>query len=304
MVTFLALKEFQDLCENNIVLIATNSTTVVAYINKDWELKLIGPSMCPSLENADLVFQKAGYSQSPTHSRPSKCGCRQIGISEWYLLSEVVHVICNRWQQPQTDLFSMRFNNKLVQFVSSVPDPLAWAVSALTLPWEDLDPYAFPPVTILGKLVEKLQDYPCRRIILIAPVWPNMPWFWDLVTTSSQIPLCLPHLSNLVTLPFNQTPHRNLSNLNLHHGSSCLSIKEQGFSEVVAARIEDQPDQSMGQSGPFLQSGVSVIRCTSRHPCKASSRLPTVPVPRQEVTTKYYWCLQISHCWQTGNVAH
>ena len=97
--------------------------------------------------------------------------------TEWYLLSEVFHVTYNRWQQPQIDLFSMRFNNKLVQFVSPVPDPLAWAVSALTLPWVDLDPYAFPPVTILGKLVEKLQDYPCRRIILIAPVWPNMPWF-------------------------------------------------------------------------------------------------------------------------------
>ena len=45
----------------------------------------------------------------------------------------------------------------------------------------------------------KLQDYPCHKIILIAPGWPNMPWFWDLVTMSSNIALCLP---NLVTQPF------------------------------------------------------------------------------------------------------
>ena len=32
---FLALKELQDLCSNNIVLIATDNTTVVAYINKE-----------------------------------------------------------------------------------------------------------------------------------------------------------------------------------------------------------------------------------------------------------------------------
>ena len=32
---FLALKEFQDLCLNNIVLAATDNTTVVAYINKE-----------------------------------------------------------------------------------------------------------------------------------------------------------------------------------------------------------------------------------------------------------------------------
>ena len=29
---------------------------------------------------------------------------------------------------------------------------------------------------------------------------------------------------------------------------------------------EDQPDQSMRQSGPFLQNGASVIRWTSWHP--------------------------------------
>ena len=33
---FLALKEFQDLCQINIVLIATDNTTVVAYINNEW----------------------------------------------------------------------------------------------------------------------------------------------------------------------------------------------------------------------------------------------------------------------------
>ena len=85
-------------------------------------------------------------------------------------------------------------------------------------------------------MVEKLQDYPCSRIILIAPGWPNMPWFWDLVAMSSQIPLCLP---NLVTQQFNQTLHRNL----VKPEPTCLTprataIKEQGFSEAVATRIE------------------------------------------------------------------
>ena len=32
---FLALKEFQDLCSDKIVLVATDNTTVVAYINKE-----------------------------------------------------------------------------------------------------------------------------------------------------------------------------------------------------------------------------------------------------------------------------
>ena len=36
---FLALKEFQDLCANNIVLVATDNTAVVAYINKEGGMK-------------------------------------------------------------------------------------------------------------------------------------------------------------------------------------------------------------------------------------------------------------------------
>ena len=124
-----------------------------------------------------------------------------------------------------------------------------------------------PTSSHLGKVVEKLQDYPCNRIILIAPGWPNMPWFWDLVAMSSQIPLCLP---NLVSQPFNQTLHRNLSNLDLHawllepQQSRSRDFLRQWQHELRLLK-EDQPDPSMRQSGPFLQSGASVIRWTSGH---------------------------------------
>ena len=119
--------------------------------------------------------------------------------TEWSLLPGVFQEVCSKWHQPQIDLFATRFNNKLPQFVSP-----------------DLDAYAFPPTAILGKVVEKLLDAPCKRLILIAPGWPNMPWFWDLVNMSSQVPLSLPSLPNLLTRPFSQVPHRNLTNLNLH----------------------------------------------------------------------------------------
>ena len=60
-----------------------------------------------------------------------------------------------------------------------------------------------------------------------------------LVAMSSQIPLCLPNLPNLLTLPFSQTPHRNLSNLNLQAWLlEPPAIKEKGFSAAVAAQIE------------------------------------------------------------------
>ena len=189
---------------------------------------------------------------------------------EWSLSPGIFQAICNRWHRPQVDLFATRFNNKLPQFVSPVPDTQAWAVDDLSLSWEGLDPYAFPPAAILGKVVEKLQDYPCNRIILIAPGWPNMPWFWDLVTMSSQIPLCLPNIPDLVSQPFNQVLHKNLSNLNLHawllepqQSRSRASLRQ--WQHGLRLLKEDQPDLYTRQSGPFLQRGASLIRWTSGH---------------------------------------
>ena len=229
------------------------------------------------MENPNLVYQETGYSKSPTHSRLADCGSRQAIQARPHHSNRMVspgrgfpsnmlpvaqvprgpisHQVCNRWHQPQIGLFATRFNNKLAQFVSPVPDPLAWVLNALSLPWEDLDLYSFPQVAILGKVVEKLQDYPCRRTILIAPGWPNMPW--DLGTMSGQIPLCLPNLPNMLTQPFNQTPLRNLSNLNLHAWllelqqlRSRASLRQ--WQHELRLFREDQQDQSMRQSGPFL----------------------------------------------------
>ena len=109
----------------------------------------VRPSVCPSV---DILWhsRKTGYSQGPTHSRPAECCSRQA--------------IQARPYRSKGSGLSSKSSSK----------QYAWAVDILSLSWEDVDPYAFPPVAILGKVVE--MDYPCRRIILIALVWPNMPW--------------------------------------------------------------------------------------------------------------------------------
>ena len=157
--------------------------------------------------------------------------------TEWSLLLEVFISICKEWHQPQIDLFATRFNHKLPQFVSPVPDPLAVAVDALTLPWEDLDAYAFPPTSILGKVVEKLLDSRYQRVILIAPGWPNMPWFWDLVAMSNSPQPTKPAQS------LDTAVQPDPSQESGKPESPCMAprataIKEQGFSKAVAARIE------------------------------------------------------------------
>ena len=152
-----------------------------------------------------------------------------------------------------------------MQFVSLVPDPPACAVDALSLYREDLDQCVFPPVAILDKAIEKFHDYPCRRIILIAPGWPNMPWFWDITTIASQIKLFLP---NLLNQPFSQIPQRNLQNLNLHASAN----KKQYFSVAVAAQIE-APQRVSTRSVYEAKWTIFTKVC---HSCQIDFRAPPV----------------------------
>ena len=130
----------------------------------------------------------------------------------------------------------MRFNNKLPQFVSPVPDSLAIAVDALSMPWEDLDAYAFPPAAILGKVVEKLpmreNHSDCSRVAQHA-----------LVLGSSDHVQSDPTEPTQPAKPANTALQSDPSQKSDKSKSPCMAprasaIKEQGFSEDMAARIE------------------------------------------------------------------
>ena len=195
----------------------------------------------------------------------------QVIQTEWSLSPRVFKLLCAQWGTPQIDHFATRFNTKLNRFVSPVPDQAAWAVDALTLHWETLDVYAFPPFSLLGKVLSKVRDQGCRRMILIAPGWPNMSWFWDLVSLSSQIPLTLPVQEDPVTQPFNGTCHRDLTNLNLHawlleHPKFTTGDSQRKWQQGLRCLKDLQPEPSTSQSGPFLVNGASRIRWTSGRP--------------------------------------
>ena len=96
-----------------------------------------GPSVCPSVENPDLVSQETGNSQNLTHPSPAECDSRQtiqdrsdhperMVPSPIGLPSHMLHVatapsgpVCHQVQQQTATV------------VSPVPDPQEWAVDAL-----------------------------------------------------------------------------------------------------------------------------------------------------------------------------
>ena len=170
----LSLKQFEHLCRDQIVLVATDNTTVVSYTNKQGGMK--SGCLCALLLTLLSWCHPRGITVRVRHIP----GCLnmiadklsrhdQVIQTEWSLSQQVFSHLCTIWAQPQVDLFATQFNHKLPRFVSPVPDPTAWAVDALSLQWDQLEVCAFPPVSLFPQVVSKLRDQGCRSMFLIAP---------------------------------------------------------------------------------------------------------------------------------------
>ena len=273
---WMALKSFEHLCRHQIVLIATDNTTVVSYINKEGGMR--SGSLCALLLRLLSWCHPRGIVLRARHI-PGRLNViadklsrhNQVIQMECSLSQQVFSLLFSSWDLPHLDLFATRFNHVLSRFVSPVSDPTAWAVDALSIPWENLDVYAFPPVSLLNQVVSKVMDQGCRRMVLIVPGWPNMPWFWDLVNLSVQIPFQLPLHKDLVSQPVNGLLHRNLPNLNLHAWlleprpfRSRDSLMK--WQQELRLLREVQPELYINRSGPFLSNGVTHVRWTSGCP--------------------------------------
>ena len=204
----LALQFFKTDCRNNQVLIASDNTSVVAYINKQGGTK--SAELCAlmwriltwcHLNNVTLRARHVPGSLNVIVDGLSRRN--QIQSTEWSLSPQIFKQISKLWESPQVALFATSLNKKLPTYVSPILEPQAWAVDALNIPWENLVAYAFPPIALLPKVVQKLQSQTCR-IILIAPGWPTKPWFWDLEEMSLDIPRQLPPTHTLLKQPLNK----------------------------------------------------------------------------------------------------
>ena len=194
---FLDLKEFQDLCPNKIVLVAMDNTTVVSYINKKGGMR--SGSLCALLWRMLTWCSRKQVTLKARHipgqlnvvaDKLSRLG--QTIQTKWSLLPEVFKSICSRWHWPKIDLFVTSV------CVNSTGSPgMGSGCAQPTLGGSGC--VCLPTSSQLGQSGGDVAGPPVHRVILIAPRWPNMPWFWDLEAMSSQIPLYLPNLLNLST---------------------------------------------------------------------------------------------------------
>ena len=125
-------------------------------------------------------------------------------------------MLFSTWGKPLLDLFATRANKKCLLYVSPVPDPQALGVDALTMDLEGVHGYAYPPHQILSRFLQRVQLTSRYNLIVVAPYWPNQPWFPVLMALAEENPIPLPKWENLLQQPHNNMVHLSLSVLALH----------------------------------------------------------------------------------------
>ena len=219
MAVFLGLKHFVKHLENKVVLVKTDNTTVMCYINKQGGTR--SPSLCILTWNMFQWAIKHKIVLIAQHvsgrnncladllSRGSK-----IKNTEWTLKKSVIQTIFQMWEIPHVDLFATRLNHHFQTFESPFPDELALTVDALSISWKGVIGYAYPPIVLIPKILQKIQEGGCK-IILIAPFWTRQPWFPILTQLLVDYPVRLPEISDLISQPRSRLYHQNVSMLKL-----------------------------------------------------------------------------------------
>ena len=118
-------------------------------------------------------------------------------------------------------------------------------------------------MALLDRVIQKIRQCHCL-IIIIAPGWPGMPWFWDLVQLSTENPLQLPVSTTLLKQAHTYVFHSNPQQLNLH--AWCLGVDSsknkaslRRWQRELLPLRGHQLGPCTSQSGPYLRIGAEKI---------------------------------------------
>ena len=238
----LALLAFQDRLMGHRVALMSDNTTVVAYVNKQGgtvssSLYLLVRQVLTWAESHSVVLVGRYVPGRRNVLADQLSRQDQVVPTEWTLHSRVLQAVFEIWGTPMVDLFATALNRRLPVYCSPVPDPMAWQVDAFTVPWDDLDAYAYPPIAVIRPVINRVLMAKRLRLILIAPLWPQQEWFPDLLSLLVEEPVELPLWRNLLRQPQSQVVHGALGRLRLHAWRlSSIRSEREAFLDRLRAR--------------------------------------------------------------------
>ena len=227
---FLSLSRAAHKVKNSTVLVSMDNTTVVAYIRRQggthstelteeaWKVL----NLCLA-HNIHLFAKHIPGRFNTLADRMSRVD-KPIS-TEWSLNQEIANKIFQIMDFPSIDLFATRLNHRLPIYVSPIPDQKVLSIDALSMDWNRIHAYAFPPFHLIPAVINKIWLSQCK-IVLIAPLWPDRPWFSELLGLLVSPPVSLPVIPNLLAQLKGRILHQNPGHLQLHAWELSSNLSE------------------------------------------------------------------------------
>ena len=216
---FLTVKHFLPVLKNKNVLIRSNSTTVCQYVNRQGGTK--SPPLCYrtwdlwnfSLENN--MHLKALHILGALNIFTDQLSLVRVRPTKWQMHKVVVQTLFQIWGTPLIDLFASKEHKQTPLFCSWIPHQDALAKDALSISWEGMFAYVYPPIGLIPKVLQHMEQF-CCQIILIAPKWPRRHWYPDLLKFLIACPRKLPLWPDKLQQPKTMISNPNPEVFSLH----------------------------------------------------------------------------------------
>lgn len=204
LAAYFALQAFCNKDRNIHVLLRLDNTTAVAYINNMGGVKSLACNeMAKIMWNWCIhrqIWITASYLPGIDNHVADRRSREFNDQLEWMLDKEIFRQCCEQFGKPEIDLFASRLNTQLDRYVSWNADPGAEAFDAFSQTWNKYYFYAFPPFSLIGRCLSKIEQEQAEGIIIV-PKWPTQTWFPRLLNLLTEEPVSLPNCKNLLTQP-------------------------------------------------------------------------------------------------------
>lgn len=255
---YFALKTLCLKGDHTHIRILSDSSTAVAYI------KAMGgthSSQCNKIAKAIWEWSASNKVWLSCCYLPGKLNVHADMLSrtfksntEWMLNPEIFHAISSLWGNFDIDLFASRTNKQLAPFVSWRPDPDALFIDAFSFNWHKYIFYAFPPFSLIARVLQKIQRDQARGVIVV-PLWPTQNWYTKLLHMTIAIPRYLPLGKEVLLLSEDRSKLHPL-----HHNLQLVACLVSGNASETLTFQKKLPESSWHPGGYPLKNSTALIK--------------------------------------------
>ena len=201
----IAILKFTKGQSNIAIHLQIDNKTVLSYVLKmggthNRELLHISKSIWSYLLSKQTAMS-AEYLSSALNVHADWESRNAKDYSEWKLDASVFQEIVTHMGQPTLDLLASRLSHQLPRYIAWKLGPCSIARDAFLDPWDREYSFAFPPFSLISRILRKILQEKIDHLIIVTLTWQTQPWYAQLLKMSVQPPFFLPHIRNLLANP-------------------------------------------------------------------------------------------------------